>query len=215
MLTGTALLARGLARRLASVDAPEAEAAGEVVKHVKDADQLARRLARGLVPVELEAGGLSAALERLGASAAPLFGIDCQVRTAGEEVPLDDPTPAHLFRIAQEALSNAARHGQAGRVTVTLAYSAERLRLRIEDDGVGIAGARGPGPGEPSSSPTALRVSAPARPDDPRGMGVRIMHYRARVIGGALEIRPGPDGGTVVTCTVPLHRPLPTASDPA
>ncbi|MFN3597655.1 MAG: PAS domain S-box protein [Rubricoccaceae bacterium] len=228
MLTGTALIARGLARALAAQDHPAAQDAAELVRLIKEADQYARGLARGLVPVELEAGGLAAALERLAASAKRLLGVQCAFELAGEAArtavaSLPDPAPAHLFRIAQEALSNAVRHGRAKRVTITLAQSDRQLRLRIQDDGIGFAAAEaersdsvptrpaeataapGPASGDgAATAPPGLRHPHGALPDAHRGMGVSIMHYRARVLGGVLEIRPGPSGGTLVTCTLPL-----------
>lgn len=194
-LTGIGLIARGLARRLDAEGSAAAGEAHEIAQFIQEADEFARTLARGLVPVDLEANGLAAALERLCANAERLFGIACsvEVRDAyGGARPL--PHPTHLFRIAQEAISNAVRHGRAKHVAVTLAVGSEQVRLRIADDGVGF-------PGEVHAGGT---VSAPVRPDDNRGMGVRIMHYRAQIAGGALDIRPGVDGGTVVSCTVPL-----------
>ncbi len=212
MLTGTALIARGLARKIERNEVPEVEEAEEVVHLIKEADAHARRLARGLAPVELNQGGLAAALERLAANAEPLFGIRCTVEVLGEgTASLPDAVPMHLFRIAQEALSNAVRHGQAERVAITLAHGSDRLRLRVQDDGRGFPDVLRTGGAETLAThlDAGEDLSAPTsgRPEDNRGMGIRIMHYRARVIGGRLEIRPGTERGTVVTCTLPLsHR---------
>jgi signal transduction histidine kinase len=201
----------------------EAEAAAEadeVVRLIKDADTYARALARGLVPVELEAGGLDAALERLCSNAERLFGITCTLeRLGGDETAdrsLPEEAPAHLFRIAQEAVSNAVRHGQARHVVISLTRAPDRLRLLVRDDGRGFPGlvrSAGtdlldertlvPAPnGEPGDGAGTARVL------DNRGMGVRIMHYRARILGGALEIRSFAKGGTIITCNVPIRRPL-------
>lgn len=192
-LTGIGLIARGLARQLEAEGSTAAEEANEVVQFIKEADEFARGLARGLVPVELEQGGLAAALTRLAANAERLFGITCTVEVDEEgDQPL--PEPAHLFRIAQESVSNAVRHGRARHVAITFAVGTEQVRLRIADDGTGF----------PAAVRSGGTIAAPVRPDDNRGMGVRIMHYRARIMGGTLDIRPGLDGGTVVSCTVPL-----------
>ena len=219
MLTGTALIARGVARKVGRGELPEAEEVEEVVALIKEADAHARSLARGLAPVELDKGGLPAALERLAANAETLFDIRCIAETVGEgSGALPDAAPTHLFRIAQEAISNAVRHGRANRVAITLAHGAEQLRLRIQDDGRGFpgtlrtGGVEAPDELEADTRTTHHSVSAPVRPDDNRGMGVRIMHYRARVIGGRLEIRSAPEQGTAVTCTVPLTHRTPTAS---
>ena len=191
MLTGTALIAQNLARVLEQEGVGAAEGAREVTDLIKEADQMARGLARGLVPVDVDSGGLQAALERLAQNAERLFGIACAFEAVGSAdgpVRVRDATAAtHLFRIAQEAVSNAVRHGRARAVTIRLAGSEHRLRLRVRDDGRGF---------------DEEELEQPERAAT-RGMGVRIMHYRARIIGGSLEIRRGAAGGTVVTCTVP------------
>src|SRR5690606_18013360 len=161
-----------------------AEEMAEITDLIREADQYARALAKGLVPVELEANGLPAALRRLTENARRLFGITCTLEETGN-VPLHDNTAAiHLYRIAQEAVSNAVKHGRATQVRVRLALGDEQVRLYVHDNGVGF----------PDELPAE------------RGMGVRIMHYRARIIGATLEIWRDPTGGTVVTCTLPRNR---------
>lgn len=180
MLTGIGLISKALERRLRAADEPEADSAAEVAELIKEADQQARGLARGLVPVELDANGLSTALQRLAANAERLFSIVCTFEPVGISQLNDNTTATHLYRIAQEAVSNAVKHGRATRVTIALASGDDRVRLRIQDNGVGF----------------------PDVPGETQGMGVRIMHYRARIIGGTLDIRDDPAGGTVITCTV-------------
>ena len=212
-LTAIGLFLRGLARQLDADGSAAAEDARRLVGLVDDADAQARSLARSLVPVELEQNGLEAALGRLAERAATLYGVPVAAETTGsgpaEASALTPDAASNLFWIAQEAISNAAQHGEAGRIAVRLVRGSGQLRLRVEDDGVGFELAvRRSGALEPSADRAVGRsVSAPARPDDHRGMGLRIMHYRAHLAGGALEIRPGAEGGTVVTCTVPLRGP--------
>ena len=195
MLTGTGLIARGLARRLELDESPRAADADELVQLLAAADAYARGLARGLVPVELEERGLADALDRLADQARRLFGVDCTT-DAAPDAPVPDATASsHVFRIAQEAVSNAVRHGRASRVTIRLDGHEGGLRLRVSDDGVGFPSAHTVDP----AVPAPVRPGTDRPPDD-RGMGVRIMHYRARVIGGTLTIGPDPGGGTVVTC---------------
>ncbi len=205
MLTGTSLIARGLARKLHALGIDASEDANEVVELIKEADAYARTITRGLVPVEFATHGLDDALERLASNSARLFSITCTFGARGkvgsdDEVLPPDVSP-HLFRIAQEAISNAAFHGKASTVTISLIRSTRWLSLRITDDGVGF-------PGLIRSAGATRLVPVPGernKSTENRGMGLRIMHYRARIIGGALEIRLGPEGGTVVTCSVPIE----------
>ena len=216
-LTAVGLFLRGLARTLDGEGSPSADEARRLVGLIDDADQTARTLARSLVPVELESNGLEAALGRLAERAASLYGIGVHAETSGsgpaEASALTADAATNLYRIAQEAVSNAAQHGDAGHVAISLVRGSDRLRLRVEDDGVGIGetlwrgGVLEPGEDEAGAPAPDRVVSAPARPADQRGMGLRIMHYRAHLAGGALEVRPGAGGGTVVTCTVPLRGP--------
>ena len=182
MLTGMALISQSLARRLAAQGRPEARELEELTELIRQADRQARTLARGLIPVELEANGLQAALYRLTRQTEALFGIRCRFE-AEKDVPVaDNMVATHLYRIAQEALNNAVRHGRAQTITVTLAADDEALHLWVRDDGVGI----------------------PEKLPETSGMGLRIMHYRARLLGGHLEVRRRKEGGTEVHAAVPL-----------
>lgn len=201
MLTGIGLLSQNLTRQLEKKNLDEAEDASEITELVKEADQYARDLARGLTPVDLDASGLSKALQRLVANAERLFDIECHYDEVGSPEIHNSTAATHLYRIAQEAVSNAVRHGKADTIKISLASGPEQIRLRIRDDGTGF-------PGEDVEGTDAER-------DDPEseGMGVRIMNYRARIIGGTLEISSNLGDGTVVTCTVP--RTAPKAAEPA
>ncbi len=140
-----------------------------------------RELARGLSPVRLEAEGLTDALHELAASTRKVFGCECRCR-CDPPVPIPDHAVAiHLYRIAQEAVSNAIKHGKARRIEIGLAANGKAATLSVSDNGVGM--------------PQKIRKRA--------GMGLRIMRYRAESIGGMLTVQPGPGGGTRVECTVP------------
>ncbi|MEX1055953.1 MAG: PAS domain S-box protein, partial [Rhodothermales bacterium] len=183
MLTGTGLIARNLTQKLRSQNLPEADDLQEITNFIKEADEYARTLAKGLVPVELEENGLASALRQLSSQVERLFPVDCSFNHVGSASYLDSSAATHLYRIAQEAISNAVKHGRSRKVALTLSGGSRQLRLRVKDDGVGF----------------------PAELPEDRGLGVQIMYYRARIIGATLEIWPDPAGGTVVTCTLPYQ----------
>jgi signal transduction histidine kinase len=179
-LVSTAFAARGLAARLTDRKLPEAEDATEIAELLGAAISQARDVARGLCLVPLEAGGLASALEELTTNVRSHYRISCRF-VEQDSIPALEPTlGTSLFRIAQEAVSNAVKHGRAGQITVTLSGDAEQIRLEVEDDGAGFQ------TGEMSA----------------RGMGLHIMNYRARMLGAALDIEPRPGRGTRVTCIV-------------
>jgi len=178
-LLGTAVTVGILLQELADQALPEVEQVSRLADMVDIAITQARQIARGLYPVKLEAGGLKSALQELAASVSDSVLVDCRV-TCAEDVPdTRGDTAIHLFRIAQEAVNNAAKHSGAEHIDITLTADDNRLCLRVADDGVGL----------------------PAERSD--GMGLHIMEYRARMIGATLEIGRGPTGGTVVTCWIP------------
>jgi PAS domain S-box-containing protein len=181
-LTGIALLLRGLENR-AEREAPAlSPAIEEVALLVNDAIFTTRALARGLTPVTFDRGGLALALVELARRLSAMFHIN--VRCEADEAldrGLESVNALHLYRIAQEAVTNAAQHGSAGQVTIELRGDGERGLLRIEDNGVGF-------------NPAATQS---------KGLGLRIMHYRAQMMAGSLRIESGRARGTVVSCWFP------------
>jgi two-component system sensor kinase FixL len=179
-LAGIELMSELLQEKLAAKSQPESAQAARIAERVQRAIEQTRRLARGLSPLELEDLGLRAVLTELAANTTELFGIRCECE-APDPISIDDPAAAmHLYRIAQEAINNALKHGHAHTITIRLAAEDEQITLSIHDDGAGF-------------SPPNF---------DEHGMGLRIMKYRAGMIGGSLAVRPGPGGGgTVVACT--------------
>ena len=182
-LAGIELMSQVLQQKLAAKSKAGAARAGEIARHVREAIGQTRSLARGLSPVTLESEGLASALRELAANTEKMFGIACRVECA-QAVP-NSATAAgmHLYRIAQEAVSNAIKHGKATEVVIRLQPANQRLALSITDNGSGF----------PKAIP---------RND---GMGLRIMRYRAGMIDGLLSIDQNPTGGTVVSCSVPLR----------
>lgn len=184
-LAGIAFATEVLTRKLTGRSAPETPGLQKVADLIDQAITQARDLARGLQPVTLEAGGLVAALEALAGTIEEMFHISCMFISDGPCLVHDNIVATHLYRIAQEAVSNAIKHGKARTVIIDLSCSSEELRLTVRDDGSGIAGRHDGASG------------------NGRGMGIQSMAYRARIVGGTLLVRPGERGGTTVSCVVP------------
>lgn len=182
LLTGIAFLTKGLARQLAAQSLPGTAEAAHIVDLVNQAIGSTRSLARGLYPAELQTHGLRGALRTLAEASEALFGISCKVVEAGGSVLSDPDTAIHLYRIAQESIHNAVKHGHARDVQIRLRTAQGRLTMTVRDNGVGM----------------------PAGVVPEGSMGIRIMHYRARMIGATLSIQPAAGSGTEVTCVVPL-----------
>jgi PAS domain S-box-containing protein len=179
-LAGIEFLSQRLASDLGVRSAASAPQAKEIAQMVQRAMAQTRELARGLSPVRLEAEGLADALRELAAGTRKVFGCDCRFHCEPPVLVPDHTVAIHLYRIAQEAVSNALKHGQARRIEIGLAATGRAVALTVEDNGKGL----------------------PRKLPKRKGMGLRIMRYRAEVIGGALLIEPRPGGGTRVVCTV-------------
>jgi PAS domain S-box-containing protein len=170
-----------LKRRLAQRDLPEEALVQQVATVLDDAITEARTLARGLFPVQLELDGLHVALQQLAANIHARFQIECRAHCDESVVAANNAFATHLYRIAQEAVSNAVKHARATKILIRLDVAGGFIELKITDDGVGI--------------PLPLKTTT--------GMGMHTMEYRARTIGGTLNISNGPAGGTIVCCRVP------------
>jgi PAS domain S-box-containing protein len=179
-LAGIEFMSQALSQRLQEDGNPEAGLALQVAGLVRGAINQTRGLARGLSPVQLESRGLLAALLDLADHVQGLFSVECRLE-ADARVEVRNPAVAtHLYRIAQEAIHNAVRHGKAARIEIALHLDGPLARFRIEDNGTGFA----------------------PRPDEARsGMGLRIMQYRADMIGASLQVIPRTSGGVLVECT--------------
>jgi two-component system CheB/CheR fusion protein len=185
-LVGIACRVQILGEQLQELGSPLAAVAETIGALINEATIQARGVARGLFPVRLEESGLVAAIEELAASASERSRIQCEFACASPPSAVDNEVALHLYYIAQESLLNAVKHGQASRVTVTLAPEGERFRLAVRDDGVGFQPAR--------------RSHA--------GMGIRIMRHRAKVIGATLDVLSQQGRGTEVACLFfPTRKP--------
>jgi signal transduction histidine kinase len=178
-LTGLALMLRGLATRIQSRCPDVVENVNEVVSLVNQSIETARSLARGLLPVSTASGGLSFALRALAERGRDLYALNVNFRNEmAPDFELNETDASHLYRIAQEALTNAARHGRAARVDIVLKATAQAFSLRISDDGIGF--------------------SLPVTSD---GMGLKIMKYRAGMIGAKFDVGANSPQGAVITVT--------------
>jgi len=183
-LTGIAFLGKVLEQKMDARSYREAGDAGEIVSLIDDAITQTKGLARGLYPVRLEATGLMAALTELSHTVQKFFGINCSFRYRHPVLIHDNIMAIHLYRIAQEAVNNAIKHGKAKNIDITFTNDNETTVLMIKNDGAGFR-----------------RILKNAG-----GMGMSIMRHRANMIGASLDIKSDPAGGTVVACSFQPQR---------
>lgn len=170
------LLEREMERELPG-RAGEAERLGKLLAH---ALQVTRKVARGLQPVPPVPEGLMLTLRELADRTRDLYGVECRFECRKPVLVRQHSTATHLYRMAQEAVSNALKHGHPTRIRVRLAPRSEGILLGVRDNGVGIR----------------------RRHRSARGMGLHILQYRAEAIRGTLVVRRRPEGGTEVVCIV-------------
>jgi two-component system CheB/CheR fusion protein len=180
-LTGIALMIEVLSEKLSDKSlAEEVSYAEKTLERIVRAADQTRNLAKGLHPIDLDRHGLASAMRELTVNTEQFFGVSCRL-TCNEAVSTKDASVAmNLYRIAQEAITNAVRHGKAKNIKIGLTSEDGWLAMTVENDGLDFA--VGPSRGE--------------------GMGLRIMRHRAEVINGSLDIRKGANGGTIVTCVL-------------
>jgi PAS domain S-box-containing protein len=182
-LAGISFLLQSLENRLKSHQSPLAADAAEIRKSVSDAIAHTRELARGLYPVPVGPVGIISALRKLADGASRVFKVDCDVvGCQGIQPELQPNQSNQIYFIAQEAVNNAIHHGLAKRIRISCEVQDNEFRMTISDDGTG--------PNEDDSSR--------------EGMGLRIMVYRARNLGGDLSVQAQQAGGMTVSCRIPL-----------
>lgn len=180
-LVSAAFDSNSLEQQLSAARSPAAAQSRRIAATLDDAITEARLVSRGLFPVQLEANGLAAALQQLADSVASHSGLSCRFQCLQPVSVRDNAVATHLYRIAQEAVTNAIKHGRPGRITVHLKTTEARIDLKITDDGIGLG--------------VPVKTSA--------GLGLHTMNYRARTIGGVLTIGPAPGHGVEISCSVP------------
>ena len=160
--------------------------AANVTELLQDALKHTRGLSHGLYPVAPEPNGLSVALAALAANTSDAFKITCNFHSP-QEVAMQDPSTAtHVYRIAQEAVRDAIRHGKATRVSIELARKRKSVEIKISDNGI------------------TLSQDGRLREDNILWM----MQHRARVLGAKLRVQDRHAGGVQITCEIP-HQTAP------
>jgi PAS domain S-box-containing protein len=181
-LTALVMLAHSMRQQQARSGPPKSdEAFGQLEQYLRHALETCRTIARGL-SAQVTAPGLENTLAELAAGMERAAGVPCRFSYNGPSGSIEEQQAPHLYRIAQEAISNALRHSQASRVDLSLEVGDDELVLRIRDDGQGI--------------PPGAR----------RGLGLRLMVYRAGMLGGTSTFDNPDSGGTLVECRVPRLR---------
>lgn len=182
-LAGIELFCQSLEEDLMEQAPEKAVQAREIARHVRDAITQTRGLAHGLSPIDLDSDGLPNALRELAVNIENFAKVRCRVVLDETVSAIENSVATHLYRIVQEATHNALRHGKATDMTINLHRRDSRIELRITDNGSGL-----PEPPRPAS-----------------GMGLRIMRFRAGMIGGTLDLGRGEEGGTMVVCQFPAQ----------
>ena len=182
-LTGIALLLESVRRLKPEETTTLRERLTEVILHVNRTIQIARDLAHGLSPIQIERGSLGAALTRLATDLSSRLhtAVRCDINIGDTEVGL--AAADYLYRSVREAVSNAIRHGGATEIRISLSIRAAQLILTVTDNGSG------------------MRSRMPST-----GLGLRMITHRARLIGGTVQIKPAVGAGTMISISVPLSR---------
>jgi PAS domain S-box-containing protein len=191
-LTGVALMLRSVVAQLRKENSSARTDVEDIISLVNGAIESTRAMARGLAPVGADRGGLIAGLQSMAVRGMERYGVRAHFNTSLKEpLTLDDGAATHLYRIAQEAFTNAIRHGRVTQVTIDLATAEGMLTLSVQDNGRGFD----------------------ERNASNNGLGLKLMRYRAQMLGGDVTIANNKGGGVVVRCTCP-HR-APAAGDAA
>lgn len=178
---GVAFMAKVLQQRLSGKLPEEAESAAQIAKLVNQGMEKARDLAKGLHPIDLDGTNLASVLQELASTTERLFDVRCNFSSDGSAAEIDAEASVYLYRIVQEAIVNAIKHGRAKNIHITLTFNHDKSVLTSENDGLDF--------------PEEITNCA--------GMGLNIMRHRAEIIDGFLDVRRHPKSGTILTCVFP------------
>ncbi|HEY3452740.1 MAG TPA: sensor histidine kinase [Myxococcales bacterium] len=185
-ITGALLRCQVAQKELRAKELPEASHLRAIVELLDDSLSQAHDLARGLSPGDLEQGGLGPALKELARRVRETHELACEFEDDGGGGALDPAAATQLYRVAQEAVTNALKHGNPRHVWIRIRTDPAGVRLEVENDG------------------RSLDLNNPA------GMGQRIMRNRAERVGGRLELKPRAGSGVLLQCVAPLSRKVAT-----
>ena len=175
-VSATSMLVTTLAKQLGE-DSASSRLIAQIESHVNQVKLRMRELSRGLFPVALDSAGMQLALERLATEISDVYRIPCRLECEQDLVLADNFRATQLFLIVREATYNAAQHAAPSEIVILVEQN-DTLAISVRDDGIGLS---------PQVSPIS-------------GMGLQIMHQRARLLGAVLDIESPLEGGTVVTC---------------
>ena len=184
-LAAIQLMGKMLEQKLTQRSLPEAADAAKITQYLNQAITKTRDLSRGLYPLGLESQGLIRALQDLSHDVAKRFRIQCVFDCDDSVGVREDAVAAHVYYIVREAVKNAIRHGKADRISISATSVDHKIVLTVRDNGLGF----------------------PGQPDEHNGIGLRIMHHRARIIDASLEIQENENGGMTVICAFPKTAP--------
>lgn len=181
-LTGISLITKRLEQRLVNSNSPEAAEATKLSDLARTAVSWTHYLSHALSPRTLDTEGLPEALTELAVRSENIFSVQCSVAIDGSITGIDAAATMQIYRIVQEAITNSVKHGQAKNIRIELARQRAGIVVHVHDNGTGI---------KPNQAQS-------------RGMGLRIMQYRARMLGGTVKIMSGAAAiGTTVILEIP------------
>lgn len=193
-LTGLAMLSQRLTAILEERSVPEVGMAAKITDGLEEVLRAVRILSRGLVPVQLDSEGLMAALADLAARTSEMHDVICTFQCDEPVCIPNNDVATNLYRMSQEAVTNAIKHGSAKNIVISLAVDGDRVTLKVADDGTGL---------KQSQEPTTA------------GAGLRIMRYRAQLIGAELAVVSNGCQGTEVRCCFVCKRAPDGSCEPA
>lgn len=174
-LIGIEMLIGILNQKLKKTLPVQAESMEKIELLVQDSIRKTRLLSRGLCPVDIVKQGFDASLSELVGYVEDMFGVVCSLDCDGSSPFTENTAATHAYYIAQEAVHNAVKHAHAKKITIHFSTHNNKILLMVKDDGKGIA----------------TQVNH-------KGLGLKIMEYRAQRLNGSLDIRPSAKGGTMV-----------------